>query len=394
MTFRTTTKRGFTLLELAVAVGTLAVVLSLVGVIFRVSIEAHRVSSANSEIMQKLRAITDQLNRDFRGLRRDAEIFAAWVARYDTDADKHIRFDRIMFFADGDFYTYDPPYPGYSEPQMRGNLARVTYMLANKSDGAAWQQQPHQQRPSERILIRSQHILTSEPDPGLVALRPDPGTLTPIQMPTWLHDWQNASEFDRLTLAQWMTMPWLKPMKLAKANMLSAITDVRTDPTVPNPHIIGSRILLEDIGDSNTISADSIHMILCEGVGEFAIQGWHEQLQRWVPMVDPNGDGILADSDFFLDAGGEIDPNRVPGVLYPRSPGHHGGVSLGGGFELAATVGNVNSPYYFEQDRIRRDRFNEIPGLGRALKFTFRLYDSKGVIKNGRKFTYMVYLDD
>jgi hypothetical protein len=38
--------------------------------------------------------------------------------------------------------------------------------------------------------------------------------------------------------------------------------------------------------------------------------------------------------------------------------------------------------------------FNMIPGLGRALKFTFTLYDSKGVIKNGKTFTHIVYLGD
>jgi len=37
---------------------------------------------------------------------------------------------------------------------------------------------------------------------------------------------------------------------------------------------------------------------------------------------------------------------------------------------------------------------DSIPGLGRALKFTFTLYDSKGVFKEGKKFTHIVYLDD
>ena len=29
-----------------------------------------------------------------------------------------------------------------------------------------------------------------------------------------------------------------------------------------------------------------------------------------------------------------------------------------------------------------------------ALKFTFKLYDSKGIIKNGKIFTHIVYLGD
>ena len=29
-----------------------------------------------------------------------------------------------------------------------------------------------------------------------------------------------------------------------------------------------------------------------------------------------------------------------------------------------------------------------------AIKFTFTLYDSKGIIKNGKKFTHIVYIGD
>jgi hypothetical protein len=36
----------------------------------------------------------------------------------------------------------------------------------------------------------------------------------------------------------------------------------------------------------------------------------------------------------------------------------------------------------------------DIPGLGRALKFTFTLYDSKGILQNGRTFTHIVFLDN
>jgi len=42
---------------------------------------------------------------------------------------------------------------------------------------------------------------------------------------------------------------------------------------------------------------------------------------------------------------------------------------------------------------LNQANFNSIPGLGRALKFTFTLYDSKGIIKEGRTFTHVVYLD-
>jgi hypothetical protein len=64
-----------------VAMGILAMVMGFASVIFRVSINAHRTALANAEIMQKVRAITDQLNADFKGLNKDGEIFMAWVAK-------------------------------------------------------------------------------------------------------------------------------------------------------------------------------------------------------------------------------------------------------------------------------------------------------------------------
>ena len=104
---------AFTIIELMVAVGILVVVLSFASVIFKVSINSQRTAMANAEIMQKLRAITDQLNADFRGLDKDGEIFVVWKAEpildpnyEDNDLDGYERFDCIMFFANGDFQSY------------------------------------------------------------------------------------------------------------------------------------------------------------------------------------------------------------------------------------------------------------------------------------------------
>lgn len=132
------TNKAFTLVELLVAIGILAMVMSFASVIFRVSIDSYRTAMANAEIMRKLRAITDQLNADFQGLRKEGEIFAAWVAVPGPGADpcdpnSYERFDRIMFFADGDFQSYRVnPATGNV---IRGNVARVCYMLARNADG-------------------------------------------------------------------------------------------------------------------------------------------------------------------------------------------------------------------------------------------------------------------
>ena len=60
MNYKLRTNKAFTLIELLVAIGILAVVMSFASVIFRVSIDAYRTAIANAEIMQKLRAITNQ----------------------------------------------------------------------------------------------------------------------------------------------------------------------------------------------------------------------------------------------------------------------------------------------------------------------------------------------
>jgi len=351
------TIRGFTLIELLVAIAILAIVLSFAGVIFRVSIDSHRIAIANAEIMQKLRAITDQLNADFKGLRKDGEIFIVWTASLKAganpnDPNSYERFDRIMFFADGDFQSY-----GVNHPIVRGNLARICYMLAKRGNLPV-----QQQNRAKRILARSQHILTADTSIPYV----DPNTFSTDQQ--W-YIWNNLLEYDKMFLEEWKNIPWQN-----KQNMLSVITDVRVDsPTVPD-RVWGANV--------NPADPNSIHKLLCEGVGEFKIQGWFDAQRRWIPEHDINGDGRLtgaADSDFFLISGtNQPNPDSWPRVLYPYPP--YGNV----------TINNINYPRQWVDEA----HFYMIPGLGQALKFTFTLYDSKGVIKNGRTFTHIVYLGD
>ena len=345
MNYEIRNNKAFTLIELLVAIGILAIVLSFSSVIFKVSIGAHRTAIANSEIMQKLRAITNQLNTDFDGLRKDGEIFVVWVAKpltttdyKDNDLDGYERFDRIMFFADGDFQSY-------KAPMVRGNVARICYMIAKKGNVSA-----EGQDRTKRVLARNLHILTNEPS---LDDFPDFDNFSDVQ---W-YNWNNHYEYDKISLDGWKNIS-----RQNKINILSATTDIEVTGTTVNTAIRGVNV---DPADAN-----SIHMLLCEGVGEFKIQGWYEAQQQWIPEVDPDGNGNLADTHFFLN-----EPNNVPGVLYP---------SLNG-------VLNINNINY--SGPIDAANFNFIPGLGRALKFTFTLYDSRGIIKNGMTFTHIVYLD-
>lgn len=354
------TTKAFTLVELLVAIGILAIVLSFSGVIFRVCINSQRTAIANVEIMQKLRAITNQLDADFKGLRKDGEIVVTWSARrvpaagyQDNDLDGYERFDRIMFFADGDFQSYRV------NPMVRGNVARVAYLLA-KRNGVPAQRQTR----AKRMLVRTQHILTA--DPALPVLF-DPNNYNELQ----LYQWNNYFEYDKISMDEWKIIPWVN-----KADMLSAICDVRIVPSNISDQTKGSEV---DPADPNTI-----HMLLCEGVSEFKIQGWSDALQRWVPEVDPDGDGTLLDTDFIPAQNGiDLHPDEVPGLLYPYRSWYPIDPNQYVRFNSISYPGRM----------LDQAHFNQIPGLGRALKFTFTLFDSKGIIKDGRTFTHIVYLD-
>ena len=348
MNYKRRTHNGFTLVELLVAIGILAVVISFAGVIFDVSMDAHRTAMANAEIMQKLRAIINQLNSDFRGLSKQSEIFAVWVARplpadagyRDNDLDGYERFDRIMFFTNGDFQSYRV------NPMVRGNIARICYMIARKNNARA-----EAQDRTERVLARTQHIMTAD---STLAGFLDPNNFS---VTDWF-EWNNRYEYDKMSPETWKQIPWEN-----KQDMLSVITDTTVGTSTVDEQIRGAMV---DPADAN-----SIHMLLCEGVGEFKVQGWYDTEQRWLPEVDPDNDGSLDDTHFY-DPG---DPN-VPGVLYPN-----GGVK-------------INHFRRYPAEEIDEEHFDAIPGLGRALKFTFTLFDSRGIIKDGRTFTHIVYLDN
>jgi prepilin-type N-terminal cleavage/methylation domain-containing protein len=359
------TGKAFTLIELVAAIAILAVIASFAGAVFKISIEAYRVAGANAEIMQKLRAITDQLNADFKGLRKDGEIFMVWTAwpanpSFDADdVDGYVRSDRIMFFADGDFQTYHQ-----RQGDIRGNVARISYMLASRrgeNPGDDPDPVPLQKR-QERMLARTQHILTADEKNAHPFV--DPCTLSTDQ----LDEWHNLYyEYDKISLAEWKNMPWP-----SKKVALSTITGIIVD----NSSV--QRGALVHPGDPR-----STHILLCQGVGEFKIQGWYETEagRWWVPEINRDHDGAASpeDTDFFyfLDSG-EFDVVNAPGVLYPYPPSG-----------LTKLRGIIYDPNFLTEEH-----FNEIPGLGRALKFTFTLYDSKGIIKRGRTFTHIVHLDN
>jgi prepilin-type N-terminal cleavage/methylation domain-containing protein len=283
-------RRAFTLIELVVAVALLAMVVSFSGVIFKVSIESHRGAKANAEVMQKLRAITDQLNNDFTGLQKDAP----WAIQFSKKGNK--RYDSIVFLSSGDFqsirqYRYTTS-TGESLKTVCGNVASVYYGQAGNDPN---------------ILARKQKILTYD------------GTL--IDSPPLI----DPDEFLIDSLAEWKVRPYNEYFG-------AWIINISVDPSLEK----------------------FIPLYLTNGISDFTIE-WAEYsggTYIWKPI---DTDFISRDSNKDGDFGFTF---NIPG-----------GVSAVDWYEWSGSY-------------------------PRALKFSFTLRDSKGVMKQGRRFTHIVYIGE
>jgi prepilin-type N-terminal cleavage/methylation domain-containing protein len=265
---QTTNRKAFTLIELVVAIGILAMILSFSSVIFRVSINSQRTAVANAEIMQKLRAITDQINADFKSI---ATGYGGYIG-FNTDkytvgsTVTNINSDCITFFTNGDFQSTAQ----YTGKTISGNVACIFYSPADPNSFV------RSVKPRNKILLRRQTILTADAP----AAGSDP-----------------RGEYYNKTLSQWRVEPPFPS---------------RQD-WVKRPHI-----------DPENLKEQFV-MYLAKGADNFTIQ--------------------FAERD----SSGKIRWNR-----------HEDG----GPGDIATN----------------------------ALKFTFTLYDSNGIIRNGRTFTHIVYL--
>jgi hypothetical protein len=333
---------------------------------------------------------------DFSGLHKDGEIMLLWVPNpVDDDGDgtidRYERLDRVVFYTTGDFATYHAqPIPDPSDPttiigwkHITGTEARVCYTFGKNPAG----ENPKIQKPSDRVLLRTQHIYTSAGD-----LAPSPVVLLGdgLTKEEAFRDFYFTLEYDTWTMAPWMTIPFddgsPAPPHGGKATMLSIITGFEIGPTYMASSERGAKF---DADDPSTV-----HMLFSEGVGEFSIQGWYYDdninnlygklpgVYRWFPMIDPDGDGVLTDDSDFRLNGSDIHSDLAPGLFYHNTDGKH---VMGPDETVPASQ--------YPSSLLNQANFNNIPGLGRALKFTFTLYDSKGIFKDGKTFTHIVYLD-
>jgi type II secretory pathway pseudopilin PulG len=387
--------KAFTILELLVAMALLVAMLAISGLVFKMAVDAHRRAEATAEVTRKLRAIVNQLDADFKGLRTDCDIFLGWVPvpvdgngrilpsnTPPANVHHYARFDKILFYTNGNFQTYLPwPYadPTHTPPAwtdyVTGNIARVCYSHA-EDPAATANNDPLQLPlvPARRILARSQHIYA--PDARLSPVLDWTTSATLLNTFTFGQTgYTNVAQYDAIDPRLWTSLPrpgMVPPdpanLKLALLARIFGYTLLPLNLQAADrdfPFLTHGGAFSAPAGglivDPMVRPVINPHLIFGERVGEFKIQCWYDaplgyQSGRWYPEVDPNGDGNLADSDFAR--------------LLPNS--------LGNGM-LAALYsggGNWQSP----------------PGPGRALKFTFTLYDSHGVFKNGKTFTHIVYL--
>jgi type II secretory pathway pseudopilin PulG len=340
---------GFTLIEIVVAIGILVMVMGFAGVIFQRSIGSYRAAMAQDEIMMKLRVITEQLDSDFRGLRKDAPMYIWFAKGTDPTYDMNNRFDQIMFFADGDFQSTQT----YNGNPVVGNVARIYYGQANNPDALP---------AKNRLLARRQHILTADtsleqwPDsnPSNFSFTfdaHDPNTTSSLLK-------NDTFEYDWLSLSQWQV--------------------IVSDPTNA-AHVVAT--CFNHRPEINFSDANTIHNFMTEGIGSFSIQ-WDyitdltapiAGAHFWWPALDPDGNGSMSDSDF--DGTNGMDSNSF---------GFYFNSALLSGSSIWFSPAQATGSYY---PAVK-------PVYPKALKFVFTIYDSRGVFPNGQTFSHIVYLGD
>lgn len=361
---KTTTDKAFTIVELLVAMTLVVILVALSSVIFAAAVRAHRTADSTIEISRRAEVIAEQLLSDVRGLRKDAPL----AIRFERDPATGRHYDQILFFANGNFQTINR----YADKTVWGNLSRIYY-------GHAWEvnytagtflkgYRPNVGAlPSSDLLSRRAHVLTSDLE---LTLFPDPENFVDTFVPSA----NNRLEYDRLALTHWKNL--MRNTQNATALLLRNFFNERDMVLTGRPMI--------DMTQAQ--KAQTLHLLLSEHISEFKVQ-WAYKSQdllnpetglplpenafagvRWWPSEDPAGNGSVS-SDFQSMGANEFG-------VYFQLPG---GTAMMDWFNAA---GCKTGGFIFRQDFFPR-----------ALKFTFTVYDEKGLFPDGRTFTQIVTVE-
>ena len=360
---------AFTIVELLVAMTLIVILVALSSVVFAAAVRAHRTADSTIEISRRAEVIAQQLRSDVRGLRKDAPL----AIRFERDVTTGVHYDQILFFANGNFQTInrDP-----NEKTVWGNLSRIYY-------GHAWEVDYSTRTflkgyrpnlgslPFSDLLSRRAHVLTSDLE---LTPFPDPEDfentfLVPSE--NNLPSKNNRLEYDRLALTHWHNL--MRNTQNATALLLRNFFNERDMVVTGRPMI-------------DMTQAQTLHLLLSENISEFKVQ-WAYKSQdllnpetglplpenefagvRWWPSEDPAGNGSVL-SNFQSMGANEF------GVYYQLP----GGTAMMDWFSAA---GCKTGGFFFRPDFFPR-----------ALKFTFTVYDEKGLFPEGRTFTQIVTVE-
>jgi len=345
--------RGVTLVEMLVAVSITVMMLMVTGIVFKSSSEASGKAAALNEMMRQVRAITRQLESDLAGLRSDMPMAIMFEAHRDDpdDGARLVRYDRIAFFANGDFQTMDG---GGS-----GNMARIFY-------GQAWDM-PRQPAdtidPPRKILTRRCKIMTAVHH---WLLSPVPSAWP--QNSIMLAAQYDNTDMECASVAFWKNEPFVK---FASPYFNDDLSNIVSFVRRPNIAAVEDAIVA-----MSTIGGDAVQKLyMLPDVTDFRIQvgGLFGSAWRWYPepanMFDPSG--ALVNQAFYWNA--------------PANP------FIGPMKSFPLTANGITINWYSDTTLAY---FTGIPNpWPSAIKFTFTLYDKdRRHFPEGKTFTYVVNL--
>lgn len=270
---RSCRRGGFTLAELMVSVGVLALMLVMVGMIFSTATEASGKATATQDIFANIRVLERQLRKDLKGVKDDATM-AIWHQLVDVDPDPtvqdYVRADRLVFFATGNFNTINQV-DGTGE-LISSSTARIFYGQADDFDSVAPQYRTLTRRAKLQV---AQGALTQPPD----TYEADSDRVDSTAPALWdgNDDLYDNWEYEFKTLHDWENTQLYPVGEYFTPTVVTSHADyyevgMLTDNASPVSWIRRPRITVAD----DPADSQGLHMYFLPGCAEFKVQRWIE----------------------------------------------------------------------------------------------------------------------